>query len=189
MSDDPAPLVWRRAAPAADTARLAASFDLMRAVLDGTGLAETLEMIAVRARDMARARLAFVALPEADGNVLRVDVAVGPDAEEVRGLTVRRGRSVIGRVYASGRPLSARVASDQALSGLPAGPILLMPLETGEAVRGVLAVVGRPGEPPLSGAAARGLCLFASTAAALVELAEERRADRQGDLFRSGGGR
>jgi hypothetical protein len=173
------PIRWRPpgdSRPADGRLRLAASFDLMGAVLAGAGPVEALTLLAERARTMARVPLAFVALPEEGGGTLRIDVAVGPAADRVRGLTVRRGRSMIGRAFSSRRALSSRIAVDQGLSELPAGPILMLPLETGEATRGVLAVVGPPGAPPFTAALARDLLLFADLAARLVELAEERRA-------------
>ncbi|MFG2001171.1 GAF domain-containing protein [Spirillospora sp. NPDC048911] len=184
--DEVAPVKWAPAGrtwSSGDPERLAASFELMSVILDGAGLTDVLGRVATNARAMARARLAFIALPQDDPNLLRVEIAVGDDGDRVLGLTVRRGRSMIGRVFATRRALSARVAVDQALTGLPAGPILLLPLETGEATRGVLAVVGRPGDLPLSASVTRNLALFAGMAATLIELAEERRAaDRTAEM-------
>ncbi|WP_242888312.1 GAF domain-containing protein [Actinomadura litoris] len=174
------PITWRPAQaprPAEEGHRLAASFDLMAAILGGAEPAEALGLVAEHARVMARAPLAFVALPAEDGgNTLRIEIAVGAGGDRLRGLTVRRGRSMIGRVFSSRRALSSRVAVDQGLSELPPGPILMLPLETGEATRGVLAVVDRPGASPFTTAVARDLMLFADMSARLIELAEERRA-------------
>ncbi|TYB49715.1 hypothetical protein FXF69_11800 [Actinomadura chibensis] len=166
---------------AADARRLAASFDLMKAVLDGASLTGLLTLVAERARAMADVPLAFVALPAEDANTLRIAVAVGEGGDRLRGLTVRRGRSMLGRAFSSRRALSARIAADQTLTELPPGPILILPLDTGEATRGVLAVLGRPGAGPFSPAAARHLLLFADTAARLVQLAEDRRAASRPD--------
>jgi GAF domain len=160
----------------ADEQRSAASFELMAAVMDGTRLPELLELVATQARALAHVPLAFIALPVQDGHMLRIDVAVGAEGERVRGLTVRRGRSMLGRAFASRRALSARIVDDQTLTRLPAGPILILPLETGETTRGVLAVLGRPGAQPFGPGTARQLLLFADMAARLVELAEDRRA-------------
>ncbi|SFO74631.1 GAF domain-containing protein [Actinomadura madurae] len=179
IGEEGPPIRWRPPAgprPADGRHRLAASFDLMAAVLAGADPVEALALLAEHARAMARVPLAFVALPEEGGGTLRIDVAVGPAADRIRGLTVRRGRSMIGRAFSSRRPLSSRVAVDQGLSELPAGPILMLPLETGEAIRGVLAVAGSPGAPPFTAALARDLLLFADLGARLIELAEERRA-------------
>jgi hypothetical protein len=156
--------------------RLAASFDLMTAVLDGAALPRLLILVAERARAMAGVPLAFIALPDEDAVTLRIDIAVGAGSDRIRGLTVRRGRSMLGRAFGSRRALSARIVTDQTLSTLPAGPILILPLDTGEATRGVLAVLGQPGAQPFSPAAARQLLLFADTSARLVQLAEDQRA-------------
>lgn len=177
--DDLPPIGWGPppvARAADDHARFAASFDLMAAVLNGTRLPGLLTLVAAHARTMARVPLAFVALPAEDGNILRIDVADGADGDRIRGLTVRRGRSMLGRVFSSRRALSARIAADQTLSALPAGPILILPLDTGEDTRGVLAVLGHPGAPPFDPATARRLLLFADMAARLIELAEGHRA-------------
>ncbi|MEU5877007.1 GAF domain-containing protein [Spirillospora sp. NPDC047279] len=157
-----------------DLGRYAASSDLMSAVLHGAALPDLLTRVATHARTMAGASLAFIALPDREGNELWVAVAVGAGSEAVRDLTVRRGRSMIGRAFSTRRTLSARVAGDAALGGLPAGPILLVPLETGETVRGVLAVADR-GEQPFTHPVARELIRFADLAARLVELAEAHR--------------
>lgn len=161
---------------AADERRLAASFDLMEAVLDDAPLTGLLTLVTEHARALAGVPLAFVALPAEDAHTLRIAVAVGEGADRLRGLTVRRGRSMLGRAFSSRRALSARIAADQTLSELPPGPILILPLDTGEATRGVLAVLGRPGAEPFSPSAARHLLLFADTSARLVQLAEDRRA-------------
>ncbi|MEV5831052.1 GAF domain-containing protein [Spirillospora sp. NPDC052242] len=165
-----------------DRERVAASFDLMEAALNGTRPAGMLTLVVERARLLAHVPLAFVALPDADGHTLRIEVTAGPDGDRVRGSTVRLGRSMLGRVFSSRRALSARVADDQTPGVLPAGPILILPLETGEATRGVLAVLGRPGAQPFSPTTAHRLLLFADMAARLIELAEARRAiDRGAD--------
>ncbi|GAA4232413.1 hypothetical protein GCM10022254_32200 [Actinomadura meridiana] len=161
---------------AVDRRRLAASFDLMSAVLDGVALPGLLTLVAERARVMVGVSLAFVALPAEDANTLRIEVAVGTGSDQIRGLTVRRGRSLLGRAFSSRRALSARVVADQTLTALPAGPILILPLDTGDATRGVLAVLGQPGAEPFSPSAARQLLLFADLAARLVQLGEDQRA-------------
>jgi hypothetical protein len=160
---------------AADRQRLDASFDLMAAVLNGTALPGLLKLVTERARSMAGVPLAFIALPAEEAHTLRIDVAVGVGSDRIRGLTVRRGRSMLGRAFNSRRALSARIVTDQSLSALPAGPILILPLDNGEGTRGVLAVLGRPNAEPFSPSTARQLLLFADTAARLVQLSEDRR--------------
>jgi hypothetical protein len=158
--------------------RIAATFQLMGALLEGADLAEMLTLVVGRARHMSGAHLAFIALPGEAPSTLTIDFPHGVNADHVRGLTVRVGTSAIGRVFATRRALSLRVATDPALKGLPPGPILLLPLDTGERTCGVLALAGRPGDIPFSPPIKRQLLIFATTSATLIELAEERRAAR-----------
>ena len=155
--------------------RLAASFDLMAALLADADLAGVLTLVAERAAPMAGAAAAFIALPGAAYHTLSVDIAIGLNADRIRGLTVRVGTSVIGRVFTTRRALASRVAANSPLKGVPTGPILLLPLDTGERTCGVLAVAGRSRDIAFSGSAQRQLMLFASTSAVMIEMAEERR--------------
>ncbi|XRQ06607.1 GAF domain-containing protein, partial [Actinomadura welshii] len=175
--DQPAP-VWGGLSDMsqgkADRRRLAASFDLMAAVLNETTLPSLLKLVTEQARSMAGVPLAFIALPAEEAHTLRIDVAVGIGSDGIRGLTVRRGRSMLGRAFSSRRALSARIVADQTLSALPAGPILILPLDNGEATHGVLALLARPNAGPFSPSRARQLLLFADTAARLIQLSEDR---------------
>jgi hypothetical protein len=155
--------------------RLAASFDLMEALLADADLADALTLVVERAGPMAGAALAFLALPGTMDNTLSVDIAIGMNADRVRGLTVRVGTSVIGRVFTARRALVSRVAPNSPLTGVPTGPILLLPLDTGERTCGVLGVAGRPHDIPFSVPTQRQLLLFATTSATMIEMAEERR--------------
>lgn len=166
------------------TNRVSASFDLMEALIAGATLPDVLKLVAERARSMAGARLAFLAMPAAEAHKLTVVLAVGDEADRVLGLTVRNSGSVLGRVFTSRRAMSTRVAGSTSRvagaapdAGLPTGPILLLPLDTGEATRGVLAVVGRQTDLPFSNSVCRQLTGFSAMAASLVELGEERRAE------------
>ncbi|XVQ14269.1 GAF domain-containing protein [Spirillospora sp. CA-255316] len=178
-SGEIAPIEWRSKGGVRSLEgrrRLDATFDVMTAVLDESDLSAVLTLVATRARAMVNARLAFIVLPVEEDNLLRVDVAIGVDGDRIRGLTFRRGRSMIGRAFSARQALSTRITVDQGLGGLPAGPILLLPLETGEATHGVLAVLGRPGESSFGIPAARELFRFATMSATLIDLAEEHRA-------------
>lgn len=160
--------------------RLAASFDLMAALLADAGLAEVLTLVAERAIPMAGADLAFIALPGPAANLLTITVAVGVNAELLLGQSVRTGTSAIGSAFTSGRARSAHVAANPRLPGLPAGPILLLPLDTGESIRGVLALAlaGSDRHGSFDNSTLRQLKIFATTSATLIEIAEERRMRR-----------
>ncbi|TDD92986.1 hypothetical protein E1293_00530 [Actinomadura darangshiensis] len=171
----------------ADRRRHDAAFDLMTAVLNGTRPAAMLPLVAAHARALSHVPLAFIALPGEDGNTLRIEVTAGVGGDRIRGQSVRRGRSILGRAFSTRRAVSARVVADQTLIGLPAGPILILPLETGEVTRGVLAVLGRVGGEPFSPATARQLLLFSDMAARLIELAGARLAAPPGDAIAEDG--
>lgn len=181
----PLDISWSTRAKAGEegcAGRISASYALMEAIQQGADLVDVLNLVADRSREIAGAPLAFVALP-ADANTLTVSLAVGTGADQALGLSFRIGSSVFGRVFTSRRAMASRVAGIPSRflggpghTGLPAGPIMLMPLDTGEATRGVLAVAGRPTDLPLSNSLQRQLTLFATMSAALIELAEERRA-------------
>ncbi|MFB4320613.1 hypothetical protein [Actinomadura sp. 21ATH] len=179
------PAAWKRAnstRTATGRRRLDATFEVMTAVLDGTDLTAALTLVAARAHSMAGARLAFIVLPLPQTDLLRIDIAVGTDCARLRGQTFRCGRSVIGRAFRARRALSTQIAVGQVLSDLPTGPILLLPLETGEATHGVLAVSSGPGKPPIDTPTARELFRFATMSATLIDLAEEHRVAGQPTL-------
>ncbi|TMR37259.1 hypothetical protein [Actinomadura geliboluensis] len=89
---------------ATDWRRLAASFDLMAAVLNETTLLSLLKLVTERARSMAGVPLASIALPAEEAHSLRIDVAVSIGSDRIRGLTVRRGRSMLGQAFTSHGP-------------------------------------------------------------------------------------
>ncbi len=164
---------YDRAPEAAE--RLAASFELMAALLADANLVDVLTLVVERARPMAGALVAFMALPGEVNNTLTVDIAIGMNADHIRGLSIRVGTSVIGRAYATGRAQVSRVAAGSPLKGVPTGPILLLPLDTGERTCGVLALAGRPNDMPFTPSAKRQLLIFATTSAIMIEMAEQRR--------------
>jgi GAF domain-containing protein len=172
------PIQRGRSGASPDSApRLAASIELMAAILAETGLVDLLTLLVRHARAIGDADLAFIALPGVAPHTLEIHIATGANADLIRGRLVRAGTSVIGKVFRTGRAMATQVAADPPLRGLPAGPILLLPLETGERTCGVLALAGRPRSAPFTAAAKRQLLIFAATSAAMIEIAEERRGD------------
>lgn len=158
--------------------RLEASFELMAALLAEADLVDVLALLVRHARAIGQADLAFIALPGPAPHTLEIHVATGANADLMRGRLVRAGTSVIGKVFRTGRGMATQVAADPPLRGLPAGPILLLPLDTGERTSGVLALAGRAGGMPFTASAKRQLLIFAATSAAMIEIAEERRGGR-----------
>lgn len=158
-----------------DSDRLAASFELMAALLAEADLPQVLTLLTQRAAAMAGAHLAFLALPGPAPGTLTIAVATGTNADQLIGQSVRTGTSAIGSAYTSGRARSTHVAANSRLPGLTAGPILLLPLDTGEAIRGVLALAGNNRHEPFDLSAVRRLKTFATTSATMIEIAEDRR--------------
>lgn len=155
--------------------RLAASFELMAALLAETDLPQVLTLVAERAASMAGTDLAFVALPGPAPGTLTIAVATGTNADQLIGHSVRTGTSAIGSAFTSGRARSTHVAANSRIPGLTAGPILLLPLDTGEGIRGVLALAGNGRQVSFDVSTVRRLKTFVTTSATMIEIAEERR--------------
>lgn len=159
---------WLRATAAVTRQVLSADSDASRA----------LQLIARSSLDLAPADLVTVALP--DGEQLRVDVAVGHDAERLRGLRFDPARSLAGRVFASGEPL--RAGSPQEFPGLDAatvhhvdvGPVVVVPLRGSRRVHGVLTLARLTGRGGFSAEDLEMAAGFANQASVAVELAEAR---------------
>jgi signal transduction histidine kinase len=148
-------------------------------------LTESLRLIADRARDVARADLVMVLLPEVAGEEgLRVQVAVGGAADAVRGLRFSRDTSLSGRVFCSGEPLRMTTTDDRpgkpsaAPDALDAGPVLVLPLQGSDRVHGVLSVVRLRGRSVFTAEDLEMATGFANQAAITLELARAR-ADQQ----------
>jgi hypothetical protein len=154
----------------------------MAEILAGGDLTRMLTLVAERARTLAAARTAFIALPTEPPNTLTADVAVGEDADQVSGLTFRVSHTIVGRVYSSRRAITSRVSPGATKTGLPIGPVILLPLDTGETTRGVLAVIGAPHDLAFGDPLRRHLLLFACSSAALIEMAEEHRQYHPSDM-------
>ncbi|GAA0239407.1 two-component system sensor histidine kinase [Actinomadura nitritigenes] len=159
---------------------LEASAEISTTLLSGIDPHEVTSLVAERARQIADADLANVALADEDGRVFMVEAADGTGADRLRGLRVPLGHPVAGPVFREGvavrLPDGAEAARQAgAPADVPVGPVLVVPLGVGSSARGVLAVVNRPGGPVFSEAAQRLLEAFAGQAAVALELADRRR--------------
>jgi signal transduction histidine kinase len=159
---------------------LEASAEISTALLSGTDTHQVTAVVAERAREIADAGLATVALIDEAGGDFVVEAADGAEADRMRGLRVPRGHSIAGSVFGKGAAL--RLADGAAAvreAGTPVeleiGPLLVVPLGVGSSARGVLSVVNAPGEPAFSEGAQRLLETFAGQAAVALELADRRR--------------
>ncbi|MCE3555328.1 GAF domain-containing protein [Pseudonocardia sp. RS11V-5] len=164
---------------------LAATAAVTRATLDPSQ-GGPLCTIAERSRELTRADLAVVLLPDDDEDSLRIEIAEsGPGqevvAEHLRGGTLPRSRSLSGHVFETCRPL--RLADPRELPDLePAvavaelriGPVLVVPLLGAEQTDGVLLLARRVGRPAFTEEDQKMTAGFANQAAIALELAEAR---------------
>ncbi|MFA1541783.1 sensor histidine kinase [Actinomadura monticuli] len=162
---------------------LQASTEISTALLSGTDPQEVTALVAQRAGEITDAGLATVALLEEGGAEFVVEAAHGEGAERVAGLRVPRGHPVAGVVFeegvarrlADGSQAVGAVESPAGASGVPVGPLLVVPLGLGSSAQGVLAVINPPGGSVFSEASQRLLEAFSGQAAVALELARRRR--------------
>lgn len=163
---------------------LLASTEITSRMLGGAAPDETLQLLADRARTVADASVAALALADADGDELRLDVVSGPVGPQVQGVRLPATGSRIAEVLRTGE--ACVLAGDLAEVGLPVPPastetgpgsLLLVPLAAGAQRLGVL-LVGRPEGPPFDAVDEQMLVTFAGHAALALEYARAQ-ADQQ----------
>lgn len=136
-----------------------------------------LEMIVETVVHVIPSRSAALFLIDEEAEELVFEVALGPEAAEVRKFRVPLGHGIAGLVAVSGQPMAVsdagsdqRQAADIARSvGYTPGTVLCMPLFYDEEVIGVLELLDRQGEPSYSAADMATLGLFANQAAVAIE--------------------
>ena len=136
-----------------------------------------LEMIVETAAGVTPSRSAALFLLDEETEELVFEVALGPEAEQVRDLRVPLGHGVAGLVAVSGQPMAVsdaaedpRQAQDIAQAvGYAPGTILCVPLFYEEEVIGVLELLDREGAVSYSTSDMETLGLFANQAAVAIE--------------------
>ncbi|GIH67700.1 sensor histidine kinase [Microbispora siamensis] len=163
---------------------LQASADITTRLLSGAEPQEVLTLIARRAREMADADAVAILLPRKGADTLQAALEDGEPGTRPAGGDVPIEGSLAGRAFLSGEPLMLDDPGDTGDTGdVEAGPVAAVPLGAAGAVRGVLALLKRPGRMPFSQSELRTLHAFAGQAAVALELAETRRdAERLGLL-------
>ncbi|WP_157406860.1 GAF domain-containing sensor histidine kinase, partial [Actinomadura rubrobrunea] len=121
-----------------------------------------------------------LALADETSGRLVVEAADGVHAAELRGLTVPLEETPAGNVFRTSTPVrleDGRAATDgiDLPPELEIGPLLIVPLGSGDSARGVIALVNAPGAVVFSDATQRLLEAFAGQAAVALELADRRR--------------
>lgn len=159
---------------------LEAVTDITRALLSGADPTQMQTAVVEHARSLAAADAAFLALPVPGSRDLAIEAAIGADAERLLGMVQPLDGSLTGRVYSNGKPeLLTDVTSDehnpQTLGQAEfTGPALFVPLGQGDAIQGVLAVVGQAGGQPWGSTVQDMLVAFADQVAVALELARSR---------------
>ena len=146
------------------------------------GTRDALPTIAGHARRLADADLVALFLPDAQSRSdLRVEVAVGDDAERVTGRHAPQDRSLCGHVFTTGHALRLRDPADHPelprstiAEDVDAGPMLFVPLTGSARTNGVLAVIRHPGRAAFSSEDLDMAAGFAAQASVGLELAEAR---------------
>ncbi|WP_151772256.1 sensor histidine kinase [Streptomyces abyssomicinicus] len=165
---------------------LRAGAEITRSLMSGSDRGEALALIAERAHEVTGAQITVVAVPVEDTGSLVLELAIGEDAEEYRGLVPAQDDSLIGRAFATGHPVVVHdVSKDhRALSALPRtagmGPAVALPIGSGAAdVRGVVLLVRETGRTAFTATEIEPLRNFAAQAAVAMELADRRREAEQ----------
>ncbi|MEU5180638.1 GAF domain-containing sensor histidine kinase [Streptomyces longwoodensis] len=160
---------------------LRANAEITHSLMSGCDQTAVLRLIAERARDIAGAALAVVAMPMEDTGSLTVELAIGAEAERHQGLVLPVDGSLIGEAFSSAAPVtSVDVSQDDRVSAGPRrfvglGPAVAVPIGTAEGVRGVVLLVREAGRTAFSSKEIEPLQGFAAQAAVAMELAEHRR--------------
>ncbi|WP_371582144.1 GAF domain-containing protein [Streptomyces sp. NBC_01314] len=160
---------------------LRANAEIVHRLMAGGERSEVLGLIAEQAREITGAALAVVAMPMEDTDALSVELALGREADALRGLVLPMDGTLIGEAFSGATAVtSADVTHDERVSAGPPrfsglGPAVAVPVGTGESgVRGVLLLVREAGHTAFTEREIDLLRGFAAQAAIAMELAERR---------------
>jgi signal transduction histidine kinase len=147
--------------------------DISTRLLGGAPTTEVFPLVVTRARQLAGAHVAFLALPNPDGT-LRVEVADGDAGAALEGQVIP-STAMSAQVMRSGRSEAvADARTDERIwktltDAANAGPALFVPLGAADAF-GTLVVTNRVGSPPFSDDTRRLVETFAAQAALALRL-------------------
>jgi signal transduction histidine kinase len=151
--------------------------EIVASILDGAGTTEILQLVASRARELAQAALATIAVPNTDGDSLVIEAADGAHAAELIGSTFPLDRSVSGAVI---RTREAVVVSDAStderihqpiLRAGDIGPAVFVPLVARAQAFGTLTVANAQGGRAFGDEETRLIASFADQASVALEYA------------------
>ena len=140
--------------------------------------------IALRALDLAEADLVTLGLLTPDRQDLVVEAAFGAGAGALLAQRLPVADTVAAPVVAEHRPVAigdGAAVGDPAQYGaeLDPGPVLVLPLQGGDQVRGVLTLTRRRGRAGFSPAEVEMAAGYASYASVAIELADSRTAEKK----------
>ncbi|RBY93308.1 histidine kinase [Blastococcus sp. TF02A-30] len=163
--------------------------DIATALLSGADPDEVLRSAASRVKDLSGAEAAGVMVPApGETDVLRVHVAVGPDAADVEGVQVPLNGGLLSAAHRTGVPQLIEDVMDPELPGSPGelvdelgadyGPILLIPVG-GPPALGTLAALRGRGRPPFDEELLELAGAFAAHATVAMELVRSQQRERR----------
>jgi signal transduction histidine kinase len=156
-------------------ATLAAMGEIAAALLAGVEPAESLQLVASRARELLGADLATVALPYADKQSMVLEIVDGPLGHGLKGQTFSSAGSVSGEVLGDGVMVVVQDASKDRRTGQPQvgtgriGPAVWVPLVTNGQPFGILSIARALGGAAFTAAELDVVGSFATQASVILE--------------------
>ena len=162
---------------------LAASVEIGGHVLTATG-EDPLQAIVRRAFDIAEADLVSLGLLSADGTELVIETAVGESANDLVAKRIPLAGTFASRAVAERKPLLIHSAAGNELRPYAAdlldiGPLMVLPLTSGEKVRGVLSLFRARDRRAFTSADLNMAAGFANHASTALELADARTSEQR----------
>ncbi len=167
---------------------LEASAEFTQGLLSGVSEIDVLALMVQRAQEITSAELGIVELLDEAGGLKPV-IALGQGADAHRDVLLPREGTLAGAVLdADALAESADIRTDPRVVFRPErwegmGPVVAVPLSTGEGARGVLLLARRAGRPAFGQSETARLAGFAGQAALALELADRRREAEQVSLL------
>lgn len=163
---------------------LEASTEITQRLLSAGG-AEPLRLIAQRIREIADADIVAVVLPTGQADELMMEVAVGQNADRLRGLSYPASGSLAGLAIRTGQPVLIGDALQQTnylvrlKQAVRVGPVMVLPLAANGHSRGALLVGRAAGRRRFVEADLEMSAMFANHAALALEMSDSRTAQQR----------
>ncbi|MDT4912523.1 MAG: hypothetical protein QOC66_1651 [Pseudonocardiales bacterium] len=163
---------------------LSASVEIGAQLLAATG-EDPLRMIARRAIDIADADIVSLGLLTPDGAGLVIEVAFGEGSDDLVGRRFGLRDTLAGRAVEQRQPLLLVDGTDQDTppshlsTVIEPGPVMVLPLQSNDNVRGVLSLLRRRGRRAFTSSDLAMAAGFAAHATVALELADSRSAEQR----------